>query len=180
MIVLKRIKKFLYKIIISFASSEQYIQLLRGGGVKIGSDCAIHKSVVFGTEPYLISIGNHVRITDGVKFITHDGGIWVARYLGMVDERADLIKEIKIGNNVHIGWNTLIMPGVSIGNNCIIGAGAVVTKDIPDNSIAVGIPAKVVESINEYVDKNKSKCLLTKNLNVREKKKVLLDKISFD
>lgn len=98
----------------------------------------------------------------------------------MVDERADLIKEIKIGNNVHIGWNTLIMPGVSIGNNCIIGAGAVVTKDIPDNSIAVGIPAKVVESINEYVDKNKSKCLLTKNLNVREKKKVLLDKISFD
>lgn len=57
--------------------------------------------------------------------------------------------KIEIGDNVHIGWNTIIMPNVSIGNNCVIGAGAVVTKSIPDNSVAVGVPARVIESIDE-------------------------------
>lgn len=58
--------------------------------------------------------------------------------------------QIKIGNNVYIGQNAMIMPGVTIGNNVIIGAGAIVTHDIPDDVVAIGVPATVKKSINEY------------------------------
>ena len=108
----------------------------------------------------MITIGNHVRITNGVRFVTHDGGVWVLRNLGL--ENADIFGKIEIGDNVHIGWNAIIMPNVSIGNNCVIGAGAVVTKSIPDNSVAVGVPAKVIESIDEYYAKAQNKCVYTK------------------
>jgi maltose O-acetyltransferase len=56
-------------------------------------------------------------------------------------------KPIKIGNDCWIGGNTVILPGITIGNGCTIGAGSVVTKDIPENSLAVGNPAKVVKKL---------------------------------
>ena len=56
-------------------------------------------------------------------------------------------KEIRIGNDVWLGANVTVLPGVTIGNNVVIGAGAVVNKDIPDNSLAVGVPAKVIKEI---------------------------------
>lgn len=57
--------------------------------------------------------------------------------------------EVTIGNNVWIGGNTVVCPGVKIGNNCVIGAGSVVTKDIPDWSIAAGNPCKVIRKITD-------------------------------
>lgn len=63
---------------------------------------------------------------------------------------------IRVGNNVWIGANVCVLPGVSIGNNCVIGAGSVVNKDIPDNSLAVGNPCKVIRTLTEE-DKNKYK-----------------------
>lgn len=56
---------------------------------------------------------------------------------------------IKIGNNVWVGGNTVILPGVTIGDNCVIGAGSVVTKDIPSNAVAVGNPCKVIRKITD-------------------------------
>jgi len=122
-------------------------QLLRGGG-KLGSGCEIYPEVEFGSEPYLIEIGDHVRITNGVKFVTHDGGLWILRNLGAGP--IDRFGRIKIGNNVHIGWNTVVMPNVTIGDNVVIGCGSVVTKDIPPNSVAAGVPARVIETLQEY------------------------------
>lgn len=61
-------------------------------------------------------------------------------------------------------------PGVTIGNNCIIGAGAVVTKDVPCNSVVAGVPAKFIETIEEYAEKNKDKIVLTRNLSAEEKR----------
>ncbi len=58
-------------------------------------------------------------------------------------------KEIHIGNNVWVGGNTVINPGVTIGNNVVIGSGSVVTKDIPDNVVAVGNPCKVIRPITD-------------------------------
>lgn len=66
------------------------------------------------------------------------------------------------------------MPGVRIGNNCVIGAGAIVTKNIPDNSVAVGIPARVVESIEEYAEKKVGACVPTMKMTNNEKKNYLL------
>lgn len=157
-----------------------YIKLLRKRGCKIGEDCEIYSSANFGSEPYLISLGDHVRVNAGVNFVTHDGGVWVIRkYSGTTvreKERIDLFGKITVGSNVHIGTNAMIMPGVEIGDNCIIGCGAIVTKNIPENSIAVGIPARVIETIDEYVRKHRNDFDYTKDLSIGEKKEYLLRK----
>lgn len=124
----------------------------RSIGVKVGDDCRFLgiSEVTFGSEPYLIKIGNHVTITDGVKFSTHDGGVWVFRY---EHPDIDVFGPIEIGDNVFLGFNTVILPNVKIGSNCVIGAGAVVTRDIPNNSVAVGSPARVIRNTSEYLQK---------------------------
>lgn len=128
---------------------------------------------IWGGEPYLVEIGNHVRINSNVQFITHDGGAWVLR--GMYPElsKVDLFGKIIVGNNVQFGNNVIVMPRVTIGDNCIIGAGAIVTKDIPSNSVAVGIPAKVIETIEEYKQKNAERFFYTKGMSPEEKKDFL-------
>jgi len=117
-------------------------------GVKIGSNSRFTgKKISFGSEPYLITIGDNVTITPGVKFQTHDGGVALFRkeYPGL-----NVFGKITIGNNVFIGEDAMIMYGVTIGNNVVIGARSVVTKDIPSNSVAAGVPAKVIKSLEEY------------------------------
>jgi maltose O-acetyltransferase len=62
---------------------------------------------------------------------------------------------VKIGNNVFIGAGSIILPNVKIGNNVIIGAGCVVTRDVPENSLVVGNPAKVIGTTSDYIEKNR-------------------------
>ena len=102
---------------------------------------------MFGTEPWLVSLGDNVHITDEVKFLTHDGGTLILRHL-IPD--LEITKPIRIGDNVYIGIRSIILPGITIGNNVIIGAGSVVTKNIPDNSVAAGVPAKIIKTMDEY------------------------------
>lgn len=156
-----------------YKMAKKPVAYLRSLGVKIGEHCSIASNVQLGSEPYMITIGDNVRLTENVRLVTHDGGLWVVRELKEEYKNADLFKPIVIGNNVHVGVNSVIMPGVTIGNNVIIGCGAVVTKDIPDNSVAVGVPAKVIETIDEYVEKNKDKYIDTKNLSAKEKRDFL-------
>lgn len=149
----------------------------RSKGAKIGQGCDIYPSAFLGSEPYLVSIGDHVRLNSGVQLITHDGGVWVLRELHPELNDIDLIKPIRIGNNVHIGTDAVIFPGVTIGDNCIIGIRAIVTKSIPDNSIAAGIPARVIENIEDYCTKHKEDFLHTKNMAHEEKKQYLLERL---
>ena len=149
------------------------VAYLRNKGAKIGDHCSIASNVSFGSEPYLITLGDHVRLTENVRLITHDGGLWVVRELKEEYKNSDLFKPIVIGNNVHIGVNSIIMPGVTIGNNVVVGCGAVVTKNIPDNSIAVGCPARVIETVDEYIAKNKDKYIYTKNLSESQKRAMI-------
>ena len=110
-----------------------------------------------------IHLGKGVFINAGCKF-QDQGGIYIGdgalighntvlATLGhglLPDERHDLIpKPIHIGKNVCIGTNSTLLSGVTIGDNAVIGAGSVVTKDIPENMIAVGSPARVIRSIYE-------------------------------
>ncbi len=161
-----------------YLRKKRTIEYWKRRGLKIGKDCSINPKVELGSEPYLITIGSHVRINSGVTFVTHDGGCWVLRNETSIpnSNQLDLFGKIKIGNNVHIGTNAFIMPGVTIGDNVIIGCCAVVTKDIPDNSIAVGVPARVIESVSEYYNKHRENFDYTKHLSAEEKKDYLTKK----
>ena len=149
---------------------EKKLKKLRKHGLVIGEGCEILNGYNFGSEPYLVEIGDNVRITRGVNITTHDGGIWVLRRKYPELSNMDRFGKVRIGDNCHIGMNSLIMPGVTIGKNCIIGAGAIVTHDIPDDSVAVGVPARVIETVEEYMKKNKKDFLPTKNLGFDEKR----------
>lgn len=89
-----------------------------------------------------VNIGNDVMFAPGVQIYTATHPIDKE-----LRKTLEFGKEITIGNDVWIGGGSIILPGVTIGNNCVIGAGSVVTKSIPDNSMAVGNPAKVVKQI---------------------------------
>ena len=132
---------------------KQYkLKQLRKKGLQIADDCNLVGMPNFGSEPYLISIGRHVRITSRVTFITHDGGTFCFNHQ---PEYRDVIRygRITIYDNCVIGYGTTILPGVSIGPNSIVGAGSVVTRDVPANSIAAGNPAKVLSTMDDYIKK---------------------------
>lgn len=160
--------------------TRKYIQFLRKEGVDIGEDCEIYKSANFGTEPYLIKVGNHVRIGPRVQLFTHDGGLWVLRYnkssFFEEYEKADKFGRIIIEDNVHIGANSIIMPGVRIGANSIVACGAVVTHDVEPGTIVGGVPARYIETVEEYAKKQRNYLDHTKYMSPMEKKKYLLAK----
>lgn len=149
------------------------IKYWKDKGVTIGDNCVVFSSAHLGGEPYLVKIGNHVRINGNVQFITHDGGAWVLREMYPELSKVDLFGKITVGNNVQFGNNVIVLPRVTIGDNCIIGAGAIVTKDIPSGSVAVGVPAKVIETIEEYKQKNAERFFHTKGMSSEEKKDFL-------
>ena len=99
---------------------------------------------------WLISIGDNVTLAPGVRLIAHDAST-ASRIVPNCHTKIGLIR---IGNNVFVGANSVVLLNVTIGNNVIIGAGSVVTRDIPDGSVAVGNPARVVSSFDEYARKN--------------------------
>lgn len=123
-------------------------------GLVVGKGVSIMGGVNFGSEPYLITLGDFVRLSFDVVLITHDGGTWAFR------DNSDFSKVIKygrinIGSYTFIGARSIIMPGVTIGERCVIGAGSIVTKDIPDGSVACGSPAKVITTTDDYAKKCK-------------------------
>ena len=144
----------------------------RSIGVRVGENVHFYgmPSGMFSTEPWLITIGNNVHVTSGCMFVTHDGGTLILR-----KEVPDLewTAPITVGNDVYIGFRTMIMPGVNIGSRVIIGAGSIVTKDIPDNSVAAGVPARVIKTVDEYLEQMKKKSLKCGHLQGLEKETVL-------
>lgn len=110
------------------------IKYARKIGVTIGENCRLIGSPDWGSEPWLISIGNHSEISCGCTFITHDGSTWVFRDK---EPYKDVLRfgQIRIGNNCFIGAKSILLPGVSVGDNSIVGAGSLVTKDIPAGEV---------------------------------------------
>lgn len=143
-------------------------------GMRVEKNCCEVGGVNYGSEPYLITLGDYVKISDHVQFFTHDGGSWVFR---RTEAYKDIVAfgRITIGNNCFIGSHAIILPNVVIGDNVVIGAGAIVTRDIPSNSVAAGAPARVISSIDSYAEKMKKKMPENwdSNLLLHNKKKYL-------
>lgn len=160
---LRQLYRTFYKNIICRRNPIKYAKKI---GVNINGKVKAYGKVVWGTEPWLITLGNNVHITDGVKFLTHEGSVLI--YQKTIPD-LEVSKPIVVGNDVFLGNNVLILPGVKIGNNVIIGAGSIVSKDIPNNSVAVGCPAKVIKSSEELLEKLKKESTHLGNLSPEEK-----------
>lgn len=107
-----------------------------------------------GVDYSLISIDDHATISREVLFLTHDYSAYKA--LSLIGEekkfkRVDL--PIKVGKNCFIGARATLLPGTTIGDNCVIGACSVVKGTIPDNSVVAGNPAKILKGTEEYARK---------------------------
>lgn len=109
--------------------------LVLGDNSGVGINCEVYGPVTIGTD---VMMGPDVVIyTSGHRFDRTD--------IPMVEQGSTEEKMVTIGNDVWIGRRAIIMPGVTVGDGCVIGAGAVVTKDIPPYSVVGGVPAKVLK-----------------------------------
>lgn len=129
-----------------------YIEICKSRGMKVGKDVVFVEAPSFGSEPYLIEIGNRTKITAGCTFINHDGAMYTIRSMEKYRDARNFGR-IKLGENCFIGNNCTILPGVKMGDNCILGAGSVLNSSMPDNSVYAGVPAKFICTIEQYGDK---------------------------
>ena len=121
----------------------------------IGDNCTIQKRKV-PLYANLIRLGNNVHLASNVSFLTHDVSYMVLNNLPEISKVRGVQERIgciEIGDNVFVGSGVHILYDTKIGNNVIIGTGATVTKDIPDNSVVVGAPARVIGTFDDYVKK---------------------------
>lgn len=141
-------------------SSVKRARYLKEKGVfaAMGDGCSIQKRHL-PLYSKLIKLGNNVHIASNVGFITHDithmmlNCSNVANSIGTGLRFREKVGCIEIGDNVFIGSGTRILYDVKVGSNVVIGSGSIVNEDIPDNSVAAGIPAKVIGSFEDFVNK---------------------------
>lgn len=126
-------------------------EVLISRGLKVGKnfDKTSHVIIDYGFC-WLIEIGDNVTLAPRSIVLAHDAS--TKMWLGKTK-----IGKVKIGNNVFVGANAVILPNVNIGNDVVIGAGSVVANDIPDGVIAAGVPAKPIMSSEDYIAKMKNR-----------------------
>lgn len=133
---------------------------LKHKGVKIGDNIwwgDMKTIAIDWSRPSLVEIGDNVRINTGFTLMTHDSSNMVFRNL--FNDFVPSSGRVKIGSNIYFGRWCTVLKGVTIGDNCIIGYGSLVTRSIPAGSVAVGRPAKVICTIEEYYKKRKELCV---------------------
>lgn len=170
--MLKIIKAIMLAILERIHGARDPVGFARSIGVRVGENVRFYgvSRAMFGSEPWMISIGNDCYITAGVQFINHDGGTLILR---KEVPTLEWTAPIEIGNDVYIGVRCIILPNIKIGNRCIIGAGSIVSKNVPDNCVYAGVPAKFICSTDEYLEKMKEKSLGCGHLQGNEKAEVI-------
>ena len=173
----RRLMKKLYiKLLIQKADAYSVGRIYRKYyGVTIGKNVRFTGRMHWGSEPYLVEIGDNVTVANNVFFNTHDGGVSLFRekYPGV-----NVFGRIKIGNNVFVGNNTVFLPGVEIGDNVVIGAGSVVSRNIPGNCVVAGVPVKMIKDLAEYKKNILKKCMFIENTEPSKRKMEILSKLS--
>lgn len=138
------IKRLIYRLRADYCT-EDLIDM----GLKVGKNFnRMHGTILDPSHCWLISIGDNVTLAPRVHVLAHDAS--TCNHLGYAR-----IGNVVIGNNVFVGAESVILPNISIGDNSIIGANSTVSRDIPANVVAAGSPAKVICSLDEFLDKNR-------------------------
>ena len=120
-------------------------------GMKVGKNFnRLHGVILDPGHCWLIEIGDNVTMAPRVHILCHDAS--TKAFLNYTK-----IGRVTIGSNVFIGADTVVLPGVTIGNNVVIGANSTVTHDVPDNTVVVGSPARPLCTLEEYLEKEKSR-----------------------
>lgn len=175
------IKEFIYRLRGEY-TTEKLIQM----GMKVGKNFGrLHGVILDPSHCWLIEIGDNVTMAPRVHILCHDAS--TKQFLGYTK-----IGRVNIGDNVFIGAESVILPGVTIGKNVIVGANSTVTHDIPDNSVVAGSPAKIICTLEEYLSKERKrmenspcygeKYTLRKNVSLEKRlkqKQELKDKIGY-
>ena len=140
------IKELLYRF-----RGEYTTEKLISMGMQVGKNFGRLNGVILDpSHCWLITIGDNVTMAPRVHILCHDAS--TKDFLGYTK-----IGRVNIGDHVFIGAESVVLPGVTIGSNVIIGANSTVTHDIPDNSVAVGSPARVICTLDEYLAKEKKR-----------------------
>lgn len=161
----KIVRKVIRKLInVSQLTPEEYCENLRNLGIKIGKGTyffdPVH-TIVDTTRPFMLEIGEYVKITGGCIILAHDYSRSVLRkaYGVILGESSKTV----IGNNVFLGMGSIILPGTKIGDNVIVGAGSVVSGSIPSNVVIAGNPARKIQNLEDHLSKkekqNLEKCI---------------------
>ncbi len=129
-----------------------YLKVCIAKGLKVGKNVRFVEVPEFGTEPFLIEIGDETTFSNNIRFVNHDGG---QNALHFFEKYKDVrtFGRIKIGKQCLIGADTIIMPGIEMQDNCVLGAGSILTTSMPKGSVFAGVPAKFICTIEEYGDK---------------------------
>ena len=155
------------------------LYILRKKGCDLGKNCQISKHAVFGKESYLNRMGDGVQIEADVYLKTNDPSSWTFQQMG-IWKNEELYAPISIGDHTRIGAGSVIMPGVSIGRNCIILENSLVTASIPDGTVAAGVPAVRIDNTESYARKCWGKNTADIPKNSRKKKQMLMREFNLD
>ena len=148
---------------------------LRHLGARVGQDCDLHPPVKnFGSEPWLVEIGNRVTVASGVLFFTHDGASRLFRdRLEGSSPWGNRFGTIRIFDNCFIGANAILLPGVQVGPESIVGAGSVVTRSVPPRTVAAGVPARQLCSLEACIERYRSRMIPVEARDRRELRREL-------
>ena len=125
------------------------LQLLVKAGLTLGRNVYVEERVSFDSSHcWLISIDDDCTLSRNVVILAHDAS--TKKYINLTR-----IGRVQIGKKTFIGACSVILPGVKIGNNVIVGAGSVITHDIPDNCVVAGNPARIIKSTTGYIKEQK-------------------------